>query len=405
MSQPIQGNVKVENGHYVCIYKNSKNTLSIQEIYNASLNISGNTEYVQGWSEQHSRPITLRVDRIIKTFKSYNDAEKNFDSIDESEVSNISLPSTGRLSTPETMDICFTGFTKDEKETLFEIAKKHNITIRKSVTRHLNILCFGKNAGPSKLAQASSQGVIIVTKEQFETLVETGELPDTLAEDIQLNESVPRKKTVVQDDLVSGINSHLVGLKEYPRRENLIAIFNDGHASGWKFYVPDAFKEALDIKITPMSMNSKTITTWTQGHAYSFKIGDSIYSHPHNDWKKFLLNKEGLVLSVRYANPSGFVENQKIEGLFSGSYYQSKTRNSATEIENGNISVSSYIYDAGILVVDVFKVNEKQNGVEKIDTIHISQVDFVTLLQHGYYWQKPYDSDDDTPVKKVTLIY
>ncbi|MBF4248317.1 hypothetical protein EA004_25570, partial [Vibrio anguillarum] len=106
----------------------------------------------------------------------------------------------------------------------------------------------------------------------------------------------------------------------------------------------------------------------------------------------------------RFDNPAGLVENQRIEGTFCGTYYSSKTILSSKEINNGDISVSSYIYDSGELVVDILKVKEDQTGVEKTDTIYLSQVDFVTLLQNGYYWKRPLDSDDDSTIEKITLI-
>ncbi|MGX9418924.1 hypothetical protein ACWU4D_16410 [Vibrio sp. WJH972] len=46
------------------------------------------------------------------------------------------------------------------------------------MTKHLDILCYGYNAGPTKLAKAMDQGVFILNKSQFESMIETGEVPE-----------------------------------------------------------------------------------------------------------------------------------------------------------------------------------------------------------------------------------
>ncbi|MBF4354092.1 BRCT domain-containing protein, partial [Vibrio anguillarum] len=236
---------------------------STQEIFNASLNDSGNSKYIQGWSHKHRRPITLLADRIIKTFDDIDEADFFLQSFDQEQSHEVNLPKISRLSSPKTMDICFTGFPKEEKETLTKLAEENGMLVRKSVTKHLNILCFGENAGPVKLAQASFQGVIIVNRTQLEHLLATGEIPDALADDIKVKDTVPRKKT--QNELVSEINKELTGLKEYSRRENLIAIFENNKAVGWKFHVTEFFKEMLDIKLTSVVINSQSFNSWTQG--------------------------------------------------------------------------------------------------------------------------------------------
>lgn len=50
----------------------------------------------------------------------------------------------------------------------------------------------------------------------------------------------------------------------------LIANFVDGFALGWKMAVPESFKEALDIKLTPRKFAGKTEMLWTQGRIYDF---------------------------------------------------------------------------------------------------------------------------------------
>ncbi len=74
--------------------------------------------------------------------------------------------------------ICFTGFNPAEKDRLIEIAIKSGMHIAKSVTKSLDFLCIGSNAGPAKLKKAKEQETIILTEEQFNRMLETGELPN-----------------------------------------------------------------------------------------------------------------------------------------------------------------------------------------------------------------------------------
>lgn len=74
--------------------------------------------------------------------------------------------------------VCFTGFSKADRERLENLAEVHGYTIRKSVTVKLKYLVCGSNAGPSKIAQAESLGVILLDEEEFLYLLEAGSVPD-----------------------------------------------------------------------------------------------------------------------------------------------------------------------------------------------------------------------------------
>ncbi len=54
--------------------------------------------------------------------------------------------------------------------------------------------------------------------------------------------------------------------------------FNYSYVFGWKFKVSSAFRDALDIKYTEVTIAGTTLETWTQGNTYSFKEGDTIHS-------------------------------------------------------------------------------------------------------------------------------
>lgn len=86
-----------------------------------------------------------------------------------------SLP---RSSNPDDrLQICFTGFTPSQKEVLMGLAEENDMKVVMSVTKKLNFLCVGDNAGPKKLEKAISQGIQVLTESQYVAMIETGEIP------------------------------------------------------------------------------------------------------------------------------------------------------------------------------------------------------------------------------------
>lgn len=73
--------------------------------------------------------------------------------------------------------ICFTGFSPSICNDLEAQAKSVHLKVVTSVTKNLRYLCTGPNAGPAKLKRATEQDVILMTLEQFENMMNTGELP------------------------------------------------------------------------------------------------------------------------------------------------------------------------------------------------------------------------------------
>jgi len=74
--------------------------------------------------------------------------------------------------------ICFTGFSASVKAELQEKAKQAQLQIVTRITKNLRYLCAGDNAGPAKMKEAIEKEVIIINKQQFLKIIETGELPD-----------------------------------------------------------------------------------------------------------------------------------------------------------------------------------------------------------------------------------
>lgn len=76
------------------------------------------------------------------------------------------------------LQICFTGFNDTRKKELVKIAENSNLKVTSSVTQNLDFLCTGKNAGYKKLEVAMSQGVQLLTEDEFILFSQTGEVPN-----------------------------------------------------------------------------------------------------------------------------------------------------------------------------------------------------------------------------------
>ena len=74
------------------------------------------------------------------------------------------------------------------------------------------------------------------------------------------------------------------------RIPDLIKSPEDNETCGWYMCVPACFNNALDIKQTPRVKEGKETSVWTQGSAFSFKTGDTIYDTPkaYIEWRDAL---------------------------------------------------------------------------------------------------------------------
>ena len=169
------------NSELICIYCNARGEYGVQHLTDTQKTKANADEfyYQQGWSVSQDKVKTLRSDRILQTFETIEEAELAFSTLDISlSVQNEDYEPKYHISRADVFDICFTGFKKTDKEELTKLAKDSNMNICQSVTLHLNMLCYGYNAGPVKLKKAMKKGVFIVNREQFELFLETGEIPE-----------------------------------------------------------------------------------------------------------------------------------------------------------------------------------------------------------------------------------
>lgn len=154
------------------VYVNAKGKVSSQAI----VNVAENSQYIQGVSIKDydsGKLKTFRKDRILAESQSLEEAENQLSHIDVEKY----IP---QKTKPATFDIHFTGYKKDDKTRLENLATESGMVIRKSVTQELNLLCYGYNASAKKMTKARDMGIIILDEKQFIQFLETGEITDNL---------------------------------------------------------------------------------------------------------------------------------------------------------------------------------------------------------------------------------
>ena len=68
-------------------------------------------------------------------------------------------------------EICFTGFDPFRKSELKKNAENHGYKCVTCITKNLSYLCIGSAPGPSKLKEATAQGVKIISENDFNQLI------------------------------------------------------------------------------------------------------------------------------------------------------------------------------------------------------------------------------------------
>lgn len=133
----------------------------------------------------------------------------------------------------------------------------------------------------------------------------------------------------------------------------------DNETSDWSMCVPSCFNNALDIRLTPRKMKGEDTLVWTQGSAFSFKAGDTLYdtSMAYSEWGE-ALTRLTLCLSVEQAMDA-VPERRKIQ-------------------KNENIPRNPGYVRFSVLIPDGSKT-----ALTKIDELELTQDDFVFLLIAG----------------------
>ncbi|OCG39340.1 hypothetical protein A9G28_09775 [Gilliamella sp. Fer1-1] len=121
---------------------------------------------------------TFKVDRIISTIEyNYHDYSIKQFLTQVLQISNNAGSSRKKSKAKkETFDVHFTGFKQSDKKRLIELAEEKDLTVRKSVTQNLQILCIGYNASQNKIEKAQEMGISIMNESDFLNFLETGEI-------------------------------------------------------------------------------------------------------------------------------------------------------------------------------------------------------------------------------------
>ena len=342
----------------------------------------------QGYSINRKAFRTFRKDRVLKMFLTEEELlEATLDN-ESPAPKTLSIPSR-KLERGNSLEICFTGFKQADKAYLTELAKSNNLSVKGGVSANLYFLCVGNPTGWRKMEEARERNAFIISKEQFITFVETGDIPYEAPElDAIHEEKITSEIDTLQKDLES-LSLTFRTLREPRRSTALIANFIDGYATGWKFAIKEVFKSNLDIKLTKITFEKNTYDAWTQGTSYQFQRGDTFYSDKlgYTAWDEFLNLPHAIVLQIKYDCFSGYETIASFEGSFTGDFNPNRLI-TPRKLTNASILMESQSYDPGTVTVELLTPNETRKGLKVTGELTMTQDDFISLLQSGCYWEK-----------------
>ena len=160
------------------VYKNRFNEV---KPYSVEVIVEGD-EYIDVFDNQEEKVKTFIKSNILSTNDNFEEAtrkakelQNNFTPIEQKRI-----PSRDNWNNREgKFEVCFTGFSKLDKEELQNFAKEKEMCIRTRVTKNLDLLICGKTAGWKKLIEANELNVPRVSgKSGFYNFLETGEFSE-----------------------------------------------------------------------------------------------------------------------------------------------------------------------------------------------------------------------------------
>ncbi len=160
-------------------YCDSKGVVTEREL----LQWSENSSYIQGRSSGDTFPKTFRKDRIVEFLLGEDlllkDAAPPAPRPKPSDLAATAAMSNKapRKSSNGPNVILFTGFSASYRSELELLAEGFGMKVLKTPSKSLTFLCYGDNAGPSKVAKAQEAGAFIISAGDFLNLLQTGELP------------------------------------------------------------------------------------------------------------------------------------------------------------------------------------------------------------------------------------
>lgn len=159
-------------------YRDAKGDITEREL----IQWTENSNYIQGRSLGDTFPKTFRKDRIVE-FKQGEDLLLNGAAPPAPKPKPSDIAAAAALSNPTKTasngqnKILFTGFSAAYRVELEQLAEGFGMNVIKTPSKSLTFLCYGDNAGPTKVTKAQEAGAFIIDSDQFLRLVQTGELP------------------------------------------------------------------------------------------------------------------------------------------------------------------------------------------------------------------------------------
>ncbi len=122
------------------------------------------------------KPVSEKLRRILQSKSDLSDLQISAMSDAEGWALVYKLSGTKASVKDNRFQVCFTGFGAADKEELGIAAEDAHLKVVTSVTKGLQYLIAGDNAGPAKLQTARDQGTRVLSKNEFLDFLETGEL-------------------------------------------------------------------------------------------------------------------------------------------------------------------------------------------------------------------------------------
>jgi hypothetical protein len=164
----------------------------------------------------------------------------------------------------------------------------------------------------------------------------------------------------------------------------LIAVFVNGLASGWKMAVAEAFKDALDIKLTQRIVGGKKQMIWTQGRIFDFKQGDTIHDvhTPFSVWREAMEHLT-LMVQVLEATPSVYVNQETItiEGSITARTQKSEEQPKDKVLEG--LTIDRQRFSPGFVRFELYLPNDDRSALKKAGIYETTQENFIVFLQTG----------------------
>ncbi len=129
--------------------------------------------YLKGWCNTRNAERTFKIDNIIGNITDTETGEIFTKSqLKDRLRADAGYSSHHTLAQPQGEEICFTGFKKQIKSELEELATANDFFIRTKVTKNLDYLCKGPGKAPSKVAEAKANGATVISEDEFRSMCE-----------------------------------------------------------------------------------------------------------------------------------------------------------------------------------------------------------------------------------------